>query len=79
MKFFTKARTHYFHMKSGNVIVLDKVVDFEIVYVGNLITKMFGWKQSKRAINKLFLASLDLSQIEAITSSKQYYILWSVK
>lgn len=59
-----------FFMKSGNKLVVDKVTrGFTVGYIGNDVTKLADWKQSPRAKNFLFLAALNLSQIEAITTS----------
>lgn len=65
---FKFGKTYTFYMKSGNKIVLDKVIsDITIKYNGNEITGISDWKQSRFARNKLFLASIALDQIEAIT------------
>lgn len=67
---FKKTIKVTFYMKSGNVIVLDRVdPGTTFTYYGNSITGISYWKQWSPK-NKMFLGTLDLSQIEAVVSSK---------
>jgi hypothetical protein len=70
MKLFEKIYTVIFYMKSGNVIVCDKVRSgtISINSVGAVAIRDFN--QSKNAENALQLASIALDQIEAITTTK---------
>lgn len=64
-----KLVTVNFYMKSGNIIVADRVNSKVTVDVrGNEVTGIREWEQVNPA-NKLMLLSLDLSQIEAITTA----------
>lgn len=54
------------YMKSGNVIVADRVqANFTITDDGSKIIKISDWLQRK-PINRVFLLGLQLHQIEAI-------------
>ena len=66
---FKQRITVTFYMKSGNVLVFDRVRQgFNVTSRGDEVVKIEGWNQ-KRARNKLMLVSLNLSQIEAISVS----------
>lgn len=60
------------YMKSGNVIKLDKVEDWNFKYSGDEITSLSIKQSSKfwfKPKNKLLVESINLSQIECITRS----------
>jgi hypothetical protein len=66
---FKQRITVTFYMKSGNVLVFDRVRQgFNVTSRGDEVVKIEGWEQ-KNARNKLMLVSLNLSQIEAISVS----------
>ena len=58
-------------MKSGNVIHVDHVKDWNLKYTGNEITnlKIVREKLLFRSVKGLIVPSLDLSQIEAIVET----------
>lgn len=68
-------KTYTFYMKSGNKIVIDNLAPFEITYEGNTITKISGVDSNHSKV-KLWVASLDLSQIEAITIEEPSF--WNI-
>lgn len=64
-----KLVTVHFYMKSGNVIVADRVDSkFTVSVSGNSVTGISKWEQF-RPRNKLMLITIDLSQIEAVSHS----------
>lgn len=76
MSLFVKVYTANFYMKSGNVIVCDKVKSCTVTtnMSGN-INGIKEFKQSSKAENALLLSSIDLNQIEAVTTGKFEWIL----
>ena len=67
---FKKVFTAHIFMKSGNVLILDKVSEINIKYIGNEIMSL-NISQSKKVDVELFAASLALDQIEAIVRRDQ--------
>jgi hypothetical protein len=58
------------YMKSGNVIAVRGVSDCEIGYKGNTITSLtIEYRKWFRPSRRLFMASVDLTQIEAIVKT----------
>lgn len=65
-------RTMKIYMKSGNIITLDGIVDWEIKNIGDEITFLkFTWEKDMKGKEKLIMNSLCLTQIEAITEIKR--------
>lgn len=71
---FKKVYTAHIYMKSGNVLVLDKVSDIGFNYLDD-ITRI-ELSQSKKAVNKLRVQSIALNQIEAIVNHKPHWTLF---
>lgn len=63
-------KTFHFYLKSGNVIRVDGVNGdtFKFFYQGDEIVRIEGFEQAPWVKRRLNLASLNLSQIEAIVS-----------
>jgi len=55
------------YMKSGNVIRLKGIADWKLGHMGNEITQLSIERENLPTGERLILASMDLSQIEAIT------------
>lgn len=72
---FKKVYTAHIYMKSGNVLVLDKVSDISFKYLNSDITHI-ELSQSKKAVNKLRVQSIALNQIEAIVNHKPHWTLF---
>lgn len=72
---FKKVYTAYIYMKSGSVIVLDKVSEIDFTHDENSITSM-TLLQSNKAINTLRVPSISLRQIEAIVKHKPHWTLF---
>jgi hypothetical protein len=52
------------YMKSGNVLVLDRIKKYEVSSRGDTIVRLeLSWKRPER---QLIVTSIDLSNIEAI-------------
>ena len=70
---FKKTSTLTIFMRSGNKIIVDKVLDWEFGYQGNDITSAAITQRTSglfKAKNKLFIGTIDLSQIECVVESK---------
>lgn len=64
-----KLVTVTFYMKSGNVIVADRVEDrVTVTNSGDSVSRIAHWQQHKPK-NRVFLNCLALSQIESIVVS----------
>jgi len=64
-------RNATFYMKSGNKIFADKITGaFTVETRGNEVTSIRDWGQHEDCEHKLWLQTLDLSQIEAIVLEK---------
>lgn len=55
-------------MKSGNVIVADRVTDWQIKSTGNEVTYLRMVQDNPK--NRVIVASLDLNQIEGIVEER---------
>jgi hypothetical protein len=55
-------------MKSGNVIVLDDIIECTVNYRGNEVTGLRIQNGFKSDIERLMVGTVDLTQIEAVSS-----------
>ncbi len=62
-----------FYMKSGNKISVTGIKDLDFKYKGNEITSIsVVFRRFRTGKSKIIVASLNLSQIEAITSESLF-------
>lgn len=55
------------YMKSGNVVHLAGIQNYQVKATGNTITSLFLERKDKSRGERLVMTSLNLDQIEAIT------------
>lgn len=66
-----KGEVYAIHMRSGNVIILDRVHELKWTYnTGDGLITRLSVEQSPKARTKLLVTTIQLDQIEAITREK---------